>query len=72
MSQEKATIIIGKSGATDSVINEIRGQLKNKKVVKISLSPDVEDKNSFSTELCEMLGAEFIDLRGRKLIIYKD
>lgn len=72
MTQEKATIIIGKSGATDSLKQEIRNQLKKKKSVKISLSDDIEDKNAFSLELCSEIGAELIDLRGKKLIIYKE
>jgi len=72
MSQEKATIQIGKSGVTDALVDELSIQLKKKKVVKISLSPFIEDRKSFSTNLAMDLGAELIDVRGRKIILYRD
>ncbi|HPR42000.1 MAG TPA: YhbY family RNA-binding protein [Candidatus Methanofastidiosa archaeon] len=72
MSQEKATVIIGKSGVTDTLKQEISNQLKKKKAVKVSLSQDIEDRESFSSSLCDEIGAELLDLRGRKAILYKD
>lgn len=72
MSQEKATIIIGRSGATDSLKEEIKSQLKKKKVVKISLPKEIDDRDGFSGGLCDELGAELLDVRGRKIIIYRD
>ncbi|MHC1609933.1 MAG: YhbY family RNA-binding protein [Candidatus Methanofastidiosia archaeon] len=68
---EVPSVVIGRQGLSEQVISEIIRQLKQKKSIKISLHSSVEDKSSYTDKICSITGAELVDLRGRKLILYK-
>ncbi|MEM3567177.1 MAG: YhbY family RNA-binding protein [Thermoplasmata archaeon] len=55
----EATVRVGKNGITESVINEIRSQLKKRKVVKIKFAEMLEEKT----------GAKVLDVRGGTVIL---
>ncbi|MHC1604567.1 MAG: YhbY family RNA-binding protein [Candidatus Methanofastidiosia archaeon] len=71
LSKETASVIIGKSGLSKPVFEEMRNQLKRKKAIKISIPSSTEDRFKLAEEICQQLRAEIVDLRGRKLIIFK-
>jgi len=65
---------IGKNGITDSTIDELKRQLKVKKLVKVRIhknSGETDDLKLAASELCEKCNAVLIDLRGRTLTLYK-
>jgi len=65
---------IGKYGITDSVIEELKKQLKVKKLVKVRIhknSGETDDLKPTAAILCEKCGAALIDIRGRTVTLYK-
>ena len=65
---------IGKNGMTESVINELKKQLKVRKLVKVRVhknSGEADEMKNAAAELCEKAGAELIDVRGRTVTVYK-
>jgi RNA-binding protein len=65
---------VGKNGITESLIDEIKKQLKTKKLVKIRIhknSGETDDMKETALELCEKCNATLIDIRGRTVTIYK-
>ncbi len=68
-----ATVRIGKNGLTESVVEEIRAQLKKRKVIKIKFlkNTDRSDMKDKAEELAEMVGAEVVDVRGFTVVLMK-
>ncbi|MDR0768026.1 MAG: YhbY family RNA-binding protein [Methanosarcinales archaeon] len=65
---------VGKNGMADSVIEELKKQLKLKKLVKVRIhknSGESDDMKQTAAELAEMCNAEVIDVRGRTVTLYK-
>jgi RNA-binding protein len=65
---------IGKNGMTDSVIDELKKQLKLKKLVKVRIhktAGEADDMKETALELCDKCNAFLIDIRGRTVTIYK-
>ena len=65
---------IGKNGITDSMIEELKKQLKVRKLVKVRIhknSGETDDLKSAAAELCEKCNAVLIDVRGRTVTLYK-
>ena len=59
----RAIIIIGKAGLKDSVVKEIKRQLKDKKLIKVKfLKSAIEgkDKKQLFNELAEKTGSEIV------------
>lgn len=66
------TISIGKSGVKESVIDEIKRQLKAREVVKIRFSRSIsEDKKNHIKEIIEKTNSKLVDLRGNVAILFK-
>lgn len=64
---------VGKDGLTDAIIEELHVQLEHKELVKISVlenSPVFVEE--IVDEILEETGAEFVQLIGSKLIIYRE
>ena len=76
---EKAKLLepvlrIGKSGVTPGVIEEIKRQLKKKKLIKIKfLKPALadKDKKEFAKEIAEKTGSELINQVGFVIVLYR-
>ncbi|MDV0447777.1 hypothetical protein MsAg5_16910 [Methanosarcinaceae archaeon Ag5] len=67
-------ISIGKNGLSDSVIDELKKQLKVKKLVKVRIhrnSDEVDDIKEAGAALAEKCNAALIDVRGRTVTLYK-
>ena len=65
---------VGKNGITESLIDELKKQLKDKKLVKVRIhknSGETDDMEAAALELCEKCNAVLIDIRGRTVTIYK-
>ena len=66
----KPTIHVGKDGITDSLIEEVKLQVKTRKVVKIRLLPaSGEDKDNIAKEISERSGAVLVDARGSIVLL---
>jgi RNA-binding protein len=66
----KPTIHVGKDGITDSLIEEVRLQVKTRKVVKIRLLPSSgEEKDAIANEISERSGAILVDVRGSIVLL---
>ncbi len=69
----EATVRIGKGGITDGVLNEIKEQLKKRKVVKIKFlkNAEREDMLSKAEKIASFTGGKIIDVRGFTITIEK-
>lgn len=66
------TISIGKSGIKESVIDEIKRQLKDREVVKIRFSRSMsQDKKNHIKEIIEKTNSKLVDLRGNVAVLFK-
>jgi RNA-binding protein len=66
----KPTIHVGKDGITDSLIEEVKLQVKTRKVVKIRLLPaSGEEKDVIAKEITERSGAVLVDVRGSIVLL---
>lgn len=66
----RPTIHVGKDGITDSLIEEIAKQVKNRKVVKIKLLPSVEeDRKVVAEELATRSGSVLVDVIGHTVLL---
>ena len=69
----KTTIQIGKNGITQGTIEEIKTQLKKKKIVKIKFLKNA-DRESFKEKarsLAMKTNAELVEMRGFTIILRK-
>ena len=66
------TINIGKSGINDSILDEIKRQLKDNEVVKLRFSKGIsQEKQNFIREIIEKSNSKLIDFRGNVAVIFK-
>jgi RNA-binding protein len=66
----KPTIHVGKDGVTDSLIDEVKLQVKTRKVVKIRLLPaSGEEKDTIAKDISERSGAVLVDVRGSIVLL---
>ncbi|ADP76975.1 protein of unknown function UPF0044 [Methanothermus fervidus DSM 2088] len=67
------TVNIGKRGITNNLINEIKRQLKAKKVIKIRFAKTISTrKNEYLEEIIRKTGASLVDLRGNTAVLFKN
>ena len=67
-------INVGKAGLTDSVIEEIKVQLKKRKLIKIKFLKSAlkdKDKKELAQELVEKTNAQLIHKVGFVVVLYK-
>lgn len=64
---------LGKNGLTESFIKQVDVVLESKELLKISvLNNSGLDAKEVVIELCDKLGAEFVQSMGNKLVIYRE
>ena len=64
------TIHVGKDGITDSLIEEVKLQVKTRKVVKIRLLPaSGEETDVIAKDISERSGAVLVDARGSVVLL---
>lgn len=74
MKQSTPKIQIGKYGITDSLISEIKIQLKKKKILKVKILKSArskKDKREIAKEVAEMANAELVAMRGNTFTLEK-
>lgn len=68
----RPTMHVGKEGVTESVVEELKAQLKRNKLVKVKVLPSVEaDKRDTAMKLSEAAGAVLIEIRGNTVVMAK-
>lgn len=64
------SVAVGKSGVTDSVIEEIKSQMKKKRIIKIRLHGESKlSRLEIAKELAVRSGAKLIDVRGFTVVL---
>lgn len=70
----KPILNIGKNGITESVIEEIKKQVKAYRLVKIKMlktTPEGEDIKQAAEKLADATGTTLIEVRGSTVVLYK-
>jgi RNA-binding protein len=70
----KPIINIGKNGITDSVVEEIKKQVKANRLIKIKMlktSSEGEDIKTSAEKLAEATKTTLIDVRGSTVVLYR-
>ena len=73
-SQLKPIMNIGKSGVTDSVVEEIKKHLKADHLIKIKMlksSREEKDTAAIAEELSQATASKVIEIRGNNVVLYK-
>lgn len=70
---EHAMIRIGKNGLTDGILEEIKRQLKQKKIIKIKIGIKTEEnRKEFARKVAELTNSELVEVRGFTFILRKN
>jgi RNA-binding protein len=70
----EATTHVGKNGITPSLIEEVKRQLKDNKLVKIKLlksAIETTPREELAKELAQKAGAELIEVKGNTAVLFK-
>ncbi len=66
----KPTVHIGKGGLTDSVIEEVKNQIKKNKLVKVKVLPSSsQEKHELAEQLAARAGVRLIEVRGSTILL---
>lgn len=66
----RPTVHVGKEGVTDTLIEEIAKQVKNRKVVKVRLLPSVEeDRKMVAEDLAKRSNSVLIEVVGHTVLL---
>lgn len=69
----KPLIQVGKSGVTEGLISQIDASLESHELIKITfLQNSPVEAKEVADEIIEATGAEFVNLIGKKLTIYRE
>lgn len=69
----KPLIQVGKSGVTEGLISQIDASLESHELIKITfLQNSPVEAREVADEIIEATGAEFVNLIGKKLTIYRE
>ncbi len=64
------SVAVGKSGVTESVVNEIKNQLKKKRILKIKLHGESKlGRLEVAKELARLTDSKLIDVRGFTVVV---
>ena len=67
------SVLIGKAGLSEKVIDEINTQLKAHKLIKIKVSSnDKIYRNQIQEKICKITGSVVINRIGKILVIFKE
>ena len=67
----QASVIIGKDGITENVVNQISMDLDARELVKISVLGEDKDCKAMINELASKLNAEPVCTIGKKIVLYR-
>lgn len=64
------SVAVGKNGVTDRVIDEIKGQLKRKRIIKVKLHGESKlGRLEIAKQLADRSEAKLIDVRGFTVVL---
>jgi RNA-binding protein len=64
------TVHVGKEGVTEGIVEELKGQIKRKKLVKVRVLPAADmDKDAVAEELAQRTGAKCVETRGFTVLL---
>jgi len=73
---EKPDILVGKNGITDSLVDEVKNQLKKKRILKVKFLRNIAQSKSDALKLAEELAmrtnAKIGKVIGKTAILYKE
>ena len=67
----KPTINVGKSGLTKGIVDNIKLQLKKRKLIKVKILRTVEDKKKMVDEIIMHTDAELVQKIGNVIVLHK-
>lgn len=68
----KPVVLLGSKGLTEAVVAEANNALLSHELIKVKLSGiEKEERVSKANELCQQLNAEFVQLIGTTVVIYR-
>ena len=70
----EASTHVGKNGITPSLVEEVKRQLKDNKLVKVKLlksAIEAVPREELGKELAERTGAELIEVKGNTVVLFK-
>lgn len=71
--KETAIMQVGKGGINENFIKNVNDALEKREIIKIHvLENSLMDTREVCTEVCEMSGAEPVQVIGSKFVIYKE
>jgi RNA-binding protein len=64
------TVHVGKEGVTEGIVEELKAQIKRKKLVKVRVLPAADmDKDEVANELAQRAGAKCVETRGFTVLL---
>src|SRR3972149_9732846 len=74
LSLEKPTVLVGKEGSTEQIVNEINRRLELRGVVKAKILQTAlqnEEARNIAAKIANQTGATLIEVRGHTFVLYK-
>lgn len=69
-----AAMSVGKSGLTDGVVEEVRRQLEEHRLLKLRLLPSAQEERSreeLAAELAQRTRSELVEVRGNTVVLWR-
>ncbi len=63
------TLHVGKNGITEALIDELKEQIRTKRIVKVKMLRSSGDRKKLGAELAERTGAELVEVRGFTVVL---
>ena len=68
----KPSVWVGKDGFTENVLNQIKEELFNHELIKLTLQDSIEVPTEFElSEIATKLNADIVTVIGKKIVLYK-
>jgi RNA-binding protein len=67
----KPVVLIGQSGLTDPVINEIELALDTHELIKVKIRAEKEDRESIREQIISATGADLIQTIGQIIVLFR-
>jgi RNA-binding protein len=67
----KPVIMVGQSGLTAPVLNEIKSALSTHELIKVRIRAERGQRNEISAQICEKTHAELVQTIGQISVIYQ-
>ena len=68
----QTTVSFGNKGITDQILNEVRQTIAAHELIKIKINRDTkQERDAIALEICNKVGAEFVQLIGKQAVLFK-